>query len=239
MSTTLAIRCLVVEDNPRLREDLLFYLGCQGMLAAGVEDGVGLDRLLAQGEWDVVVLDLGLPGEDGLDIARRLASRPRLGVVILTARDRLEDRLAGWESGAHVYLVKPAPLEEVVAVVGAVYRRLHPVTDPAPEVAPQPWRFYPARRELVTPGGISIPLTHRERLLLSALHDAPQRRIGRDLALEQDAGSALDVLVHRLRRKLRVHGDPIRTVYGEGFVFEGELEQHLPTPPEAPSAPHG
>lgn len=229
MTPLVPIRCLVVEDNPRLREDLRFYLECQGMHVAAAEDGDGLNGLMAEGDWDVVVLDLGLPGEDGLQIARRLAGRPRLGLVILTARDSLEDRLAGWESGAHVYLVKPAPLEEVAAVVGAVYRRLHPVPHRSPEGLPAPWRFYPARRELVTPGGVPIPLTHRERLLLSALHDAPQRRIGRNLALEQDAGGALDALVHRLRRKLRAHGDPIRTVYGEGFVFEGDLEQYLPT----------
>lgn len=227
MSAMPAIRCLVVEDSPRLREDLVFYLGSQGIDVAGAGDGAGVDAMLGARDWDVVVLDLGLPGEDGLEIARRLAARPGLGVVILTARDRLEDRLAGWESGAHVYLVKPAPLEEVLAVVGAVYRRLHPSASPPAEDTPSPWRFYPARRELITPGGIAIPLTHRERLLLSALHDAPQHRIGRDLALEQHAGSALDALVHRLRRKLRVYGDPIRTLYGEGFVFEGELEQHL------------
>ena len=235
MTANAPLRCWVVEDNPRLREDLLFYLGLQGMQVAGAENGSDLDRLLEEHGGDVVVLDLGLPGEDGLQIARRLASRPQLGLVILTARDRLEDRLAGWESGAHVYLVKPVPLEEVAAVVNAVFRRLNPL--PATPTPSTPWRFYPARRELVTPTGVSIPLTHRERLLLQALHDAPQHRIGRDLALEQDAGGALDALVHRLRRKLRAHGDPIRTVYGEGFVFEGTLEQHLPAQPDGPRPP--
>ncbi len=218
------IRCLVVEDNPRLRKDLVFYLAGAGIHGRGVVDGVAMDTLLQESAWDVIVLDLGLPGEDGLDIARRLASRPDLGLVILTARDRLEDRIAGWESGAHVYLVKPAPLEEVAAVVGAVHRRRHP----GAEGGAQPWVFYPARRELLAPGGASIPLTHRERLLLNALYEAPQHRIGRDLALEQDAGGSLDALVHRLRRKLKVHGDPIRTIYGGGFVFDGDLQRRLP-----------
>ena len=215
------IRCLVVEDNPNLQNDLVFFLGTVGIHAQGVGDGAAMDRALAERAWDVIVLDLGLPGEDGLHIARRLSTRPELGLVILTARGRLEDRLAGWESGAQVYLVKPVPLEEIAAVVGAVYKRLHP----EPAASAQPWIFHPERRELITPEGTVIALTHRERLLMTAFFDAPQRAIRRDLALAQDSGSALDTLVHRLRRKLRPHGDPIRTLYGEGFVFVGELQQ--------------
>lgn len=215
------IRCLVVEDNPRLREDLVFFLRNTGIHAAGVGDGIALDQARATADWDVVVLDLGLPGEDGIDIARRLATQPELGLVILTARARLEDRLAGWESGAHVYLVKPVPLEEIAAVVGAVYRRLHP----EPTAGERPWLFHPERRELIAPDGAVITLTHRERLLLSAFCDSPQRCIHRDLTLAQDTGGSLDTLIHRLRRKLRPHGDPIRTIYGEGFVFDGELHR--------------
>ena len=219
--STAPIRCLVIEDNPRLREDLVFFLTTTGFQAEGVADGAAMDHAMAKASWDVLVLDLGLPGEDGLDIARRLAMRPELGLVILTARDRLEDRLAGWDSGAHVYLVKPAPLEEIAAVVGAVYRRLHPESAEGERL----WLFYPERRELIAPSGAVIALTHRERLLLHALHDAAQHCIDRDLALAQDAGGALDTLIHRLRRKLRPHGDPIRTIYGQGFAFEGELRR--------------
>jgi len=215
----LPIRCLVVEDSLRLREDLVLYLADHGMQASGAVDGAAMDLHLAQSDCDVVVLDLGLPGEDGLSIARRLMSRTGLGLVILTARDRLEDRLAGWESGAHVYLTKPTPLEEVAAVVISVHRRLHPSTTPTEA----PWRFLPDRRELITPAGAVIPLTYREKLLFNAMAESPQRQVRRALALEQDDGSALDVMIHRLRRKLKMHGDPIRTVRGEGFVFDGEL----------------
>lgn len=218
------IRCLIVEDNPRLRDDLIFFLTHTGIHAEGARDGAEMDQSIAVAQWDVIVLDLGLPGEDGLDIARRLTARTDLGLVILTARDRLEDRLAGWESGAHVYLVKPVPLEEIAAVVGNVYRRLHP----EPIVTAQPWIFYPERRELVAPNGAVVTLTHRERMLLNALYEAPQRCIARDLALAQDGGGALDTLIHRLRRKLRQHGDPIRTLYGEGFAFEGDLQRIPP-----------
>lgn len=219
--TSAPIRCLVVEDNPRLRQDLVCFLSNTGFQAEGVGDGVAMDQALAANGWDVVVLDLGLPGEDGLAIAQRLANHTELGLVILTARARLEDRLAGWESGAHVYLVKPVPLEEIAAVVGAVYRRRHP--EPTEQNAP--WLFYPERRELIAPNGATIALTHRERLLLNAFCDSSQRCIHRDLTLAQDTGGSLDTLVHRLRRKLRPHGDPIRTIYGEGFVFDGELHR--------------
>jgi DNA-binding response OmpR family regulator len=215
------IRCLVVEDNPNLREDLVFFLGSMGFYAAGAPDGATMDHALADSSWDIIVLDLTLPDEDGLVIARRLSAHTNLGLVILTARDCLEDRLAGWESGAHVYLVKPVPLEEIAAVAGAVYRKLHP----EPKADDHPWRFYPDRRELIAPNGAVIALTHRERLLIQAFCETPQRCLKRDLTLSQDEGGALDTLIHRLRRKLKQHGDPIRTVYGEGFVFDGELQR--------------
>ncbi|WP_221795353.1 response regulator transcription factor [Oceanobacter mangrovi] len=220
-----SIRCLVVEDNPSLNRDLLFYLNSQGINTTGVMDGKAMDLALQQQAYDVVILDLGLPGEDGLSIASRLSANRNLGLIILTARDILTDRLAGWESGAHVYLVKPVPLEEITAVINSVYRRLNPApVDPQS----QAWRFYPLRRELISPLGATIPLTFRERLLINAMAEAPQQYIPRDMVLEQDTGGAIDALIHRLRRKLKQHGDPIRTVYGEGFVFEGELALCLP-----------
>lgn len=217
-----SIQCVVVEDSPRLRSDLVFYLQRAGMVCIGVADGKALDQHLAHHTCDVVVLDLGLPGEDGLHIAQRLANNTRLGLVILTARNQLEDRLAGWESGAHVYLVKPIPLPEVAAVVTSVYRRLNP----KPSVDTQTWHFYPQRHELISPKGTIFPLTYRETLLLSALVEAPQQQIPRSLASEQNTGASLDALVHRLRRKLKDHDDPIRTVYGAGFVFVGVLKRY-------------
>lgn len=216
------IRCLVVEDNRALNRDLVFFLQMHGIAAQGVADGDAMTDCLKRQETDVIILDLGLPGEDGLSIARRLAAKPEIALVILTARDRLEDRLAGWESGACVYLVKPVPLEEIVAVVKSVYRRTHPATK---ETGPRVWGFCSLRRQLIAPDGTAIPLTHRERLLVDAMLEAPQQRIPRDLLLDQDAGGAIDALIHRLRRKLRAHGDPIRTIYGEGYVFEDPLRR--------------
>lgn len=213
------IRCIIVEDNPNLNRDIVFYLQQHGIHTIGVVDGVALERQLATASWDVVVLDLGLPSEDGLSIARRLTQRQNLGLVILTARDRLEDRLAGWEIGAHVYLVKPVPVAEIAAVVSAVHRRLHPLS----ALPTGPWRLLAERRELITPDGAVIPLTHRERLLLVAIASTPSRSVPRDLSLDQETGGSMDALLHRLRRKLKAHGNPIRTVYGDGIVFSDEL----------------
>ncbi len=224
MSNT-PIHCLVVEDNLHLNRDLVFYLGTLGMQAHGVVNGEEMDRHLAAQPCDVVVLDLGLPGEDGLSIARRLGEQSDLGIVILTARGQLEDRLAGWASGAHVYLVKPAPLEEIAAVVNAVYRLSRPSEEAS---GPPLWTLHPLRRELTAPDGSQIPLTHRERLMLTAMAEAPEQRIPRDLVLGQDSGGAIDTLIHRLRRKLKVYGDPIRTLYGEGFIFTETLTVHSP-----------
>lgn len=218
------IRAVVVEDNPNLNADLVFFLESAGIKAVGVNDGQALDVLFAAEAFDVVVLDLGLPGEDGLSIARRLAVKPDLGLVILTARDQLQDRLAGWESGAHVYLTKPIPLAEVAAVVGAVYRRIHPQQVPKTQL----WQFMALRRDLIAPSGAVIPLTHRESLLIQAFAAAPQGHIPRDLDLDQDVGTSFDALIHRLRRKLKEHGDPIRTIYGAGYVFDGQLSIEPP-----------
>lgn len=215
------LRCLVVEDDAALRRDVVYFLGRHGIVADGANDGAELDRRLAVQTYDVLVLDLGLPGEDGLSVARRLSGRAHLGLIMLTARDQLQDRLAGWQSGAHVYLVKPVPLAELAAVVVAVHRRLQPQV--ALSSAPS-WRLPSSRRELITPEGVAIPLTYREHLLLKAMASAPAHRISRDLALGQEIGASVDGLVHRLRRKLSNHGDPIRTLYGEGLQFDARLE---------------
>lgn len=214
-----AIRVLVVEDDRDLNADLVFFLRSCGMTVEGSESAAQMERCLASATWDVVVLDLGLPDCDGLSLTQRLADDPDRGLVILTARGRLEDRLAGWESGAHVYLVKPVPLAEVAAVITAVHQRLNP----AANGDRTDWRYRPLSRDLQAPDGAIVPLTHREGLLIERFADCNDNCIPRDQGQAQDTGGAMDSLVYRLRRKLKEHGDPIRTVYGVGYVFEGEL----------------
>lgn len=217
----MAINVLVIEDEPNLNADLVFYLDAMGMRVDGVASAADMRTQLQKNRYDVVVLDLGLPDADGLQLATELSTEPQRGLVILTARGSLEERLAGWRSGAHVYLVKPVPLAEVAAVIGAVFQHLQPDAVVATQTA---WRFSLQHRELHTPQGVVIPLTHRESLLLMAFMHDDENYVSRDLSMAQDTGTSIDSLVHRLRRKLRHHADPIRTIYGEGYKFEAVLQ---------------
>ena len=216
----MAIKVLVIEDEPNLNADLVFYLGAIGMQAEGANSAAEMYAQLQYNYYDILVLDLGLPDADGLQLAAELSIEPQRGLVILTARGQLEQRLAGWQSGAHVYLVKPAPLAEVAAVISSVFQRLHPNTITTTQTS---WKFSPQQRKLHTPQGTVIPLTHRENLLLMAFVNNTEHYVSRDLSMAQDTGTSIDSLVHRLRRKLRSHADPIRTIYGEGYKFEASL----------------
>ena len=179
------IHIAVVEDNEDLRDEVVFHLGRMGHCVTGLPDGTALDRHLASQPTDVLVLDLGLPGEDGVSIARRLAvSHPRLAIAMLTARGQLEDRLVGLESGADIYLVKPVDMRELSAVCESLYRRLHRVD--VPERPAEGWQLDMQSLELVPPGG--APGLHQiissNGVLLAAL-------LG-DIADVHDAGIARD-----------------------------------------------
>jgi DNA-binding response OmpR family regulator len=212
----MSVHVLVVEDDPDLGDEIVFFLEQAGMVAGRAGDAAQARDHLVRSPCDVLVIDVGLPGaEDGIMLAQGLADRDDLGIVILTARDRLEDRLDGWRCGAHVYLVKPAPLAELEAVIRAVYRRL-------PRGTGLPWRLDERGRQLVTPAGTAVRLTFRETRLLGAFAEE-DGRLARDVAWVD--GASLDALVYRLRRKLSAHGSPIRTHYGFGYVFDAPLER--------------
>ena len=120
------VRVMVVEDNPYLLEELLFQLSSTGFSVRGARDGVTMDAMLQDAPCDVLVLDLNLPGEHGYSIARRMCDPARLGIIMLTARDAIEDKLQGFDEGADNYFVKPLDHRELVACILALYRRLHP-----------------------------------------------------------------------------------------------------------------
>ncbi len=217
----MAIKVLIIEDEPNLKADLVFYLNAVGMQADGAASAAEMHSQLQKNRYDMVVLDLGLPDAEGLQLATELLTEAQRGLVILTARGCLEERLAGWQSGAHVYLVKPVPLAEVAAVISAVFQRLQPDAMASTQTS---WQLSLQHRELHTPQGAVIPLTHRENMLLMAFIHGAGHYISRDLSMAQDTGTSIDSLVHRLRRKLRSHADPIRTIYGEGYKFEATLQ---------------
>ena len=219
-------RILIVDDDVELAEMLCEYLAQQGLAARAVHDGRAMDQALARDGADLIVLDLMLPGEDGLAIARRLGGQ--LPIVMLSARGEETDRIVGLELGADDYLPKPFNPRELVARIRAVLRRGQPV--PA---TPQSIRFGPYLLDLdshsLRCGTAPIALTTAEFTLLKLLALNPNRVLSRDQLMDLASGTdrmpfdrSIDVRVARLRRKLG--DDPnnpsyIRTVWGSGYLF--------------------
>ncbi len=226
-------KILVVDDDPGLRELLQEYLSAQGFDVRTVADGVAMDQYLQQEGADLVVLDLMLPGEDGLTLARRLKVRGHLPIIMLSARGEDVDRIVGLEVGADDYLAKPFNPRELLARIRAVLRRGE---EPAPtpkESMQATYRFGPFllnfnSRSLLK-NGAEVPLTAREFNLLSIFVEHPNRVLSRDFLMDVIKGyerdpfdRSIDVTVTRLRRK--IEADPaspvyVRTVWGEGYLF--------------------
>lgn len=215
----------LVEDQPGLRAEIGFHLALAGYAVAELPHGAALDAHLRQHPCRLVVLDLGLPGEDGLSVCARLRdSHPDLGIVILSGRGMVEERVAGWRQGADAYLVKPALPAELQAVVAGVLRRL-----PAGAPAPAPWTLRLRSRILAGPEQAVLELTHAECALLQALAQcAPEPASRRTLvaALGGDymtyEAHRLEVAVSRLRGKLAQawpEGETIRAARGVGYLL--------------------
>ena len=233
MTTTTTEHLLVVDDDPQLRELLARYLGEQGFRVSTVADGAAMDTLLARERPDLVILDLMLPGEDGLSIARRLRSQGRVPIIILSARGEDVDRIVGLEVGADDYLPKPFNPRELLARIRAVLRRPTEQTAAAPDALHRFGLFtLDVTRHVLLRAGEEITLTAGEFALLRILAEHPNRVLTRDQLIEHLKGyersafdRSIDVRVTRLRRK--IEDDPaapryLRTVWGEGYLFTPE-----------------
>ena len=220
---------LLVDDDPEIRRLIGDFLVQHGFRVAGAANGAEMDREIAAERPALIVLDLMLPGEDGLTICRRLSAAGRIPVIMLSALGEETDRIVGLEIGADDYLAKPCSPRELLARVRAVLRRGEGA-DPggAPAYRFAGWQLDPARRELRSPAGVVVSLSSGEFGLLNAFLKSPSRVLSRDQLLDHargpDADSydrAIDVQVSRLRRKLADHGgaDLIVTVRNEGYMF--------------------
>ncbi|MFZ4479478.1 MAG: response regulator transcription factor [Rhodoferax sp.] len=221
------IAVAIVEDNPDLLDDLMLNLSWRGCVLTPFANGAELDAAMQNGcPWNVLVLDLGLPGEDGLSIARRLRqSDPLLGIVMLTARGALADRIQGLTDGADMYLVKPVDMGELAAAIKAVARRLPDSVDAAPV-----WRLDTKGMCLFSPSGKQIDLTYSETSMIHLLAESPDHFSKTD-ALVQAIGRnpqaydsrSLQVMLSRLRHKL---GDesPLKAVRARGYIFAAKLD---------------
>jgi two-component system OmpR family response regulator len=235
---------LIVDDDREIRELLSRFLRKHGFRVSVAVDGREMRKALADRAIDLVVLDLMLPGEDGLSLCRRLRSDSNLPVIMLTAMGEEIDRIVGLEMGADDYLAKPFNPRELLARIKAVLRRVGASLAHAGEVAGQEaamrvrfdgWTLDLSKRELISPSGVLVPMSGGEFALLAAFVAHPQRVLSRDQLLDfargrdaQPFDRSIDVQVSRLRRK--IESDPrepalIKTVRGGGYLFAAKVER--------------
>jgi len=235
-------KILIVDDDLRLRQLLERYLADQGFAVKAVDGAASLDKALGRELYDLIVLDLMMPGEDGLSVCRRLrGEKNEVAIIMLTAKGEEVDRIVGLEMGADDYLPKPFSPRELVARIHAVLRRRAAPPPPgAPSETETTTRFGKvsvnlATREL-TRDGATTQLTTGEFALLKVLVEHPRKPLSRDKLMEMARGReydvfdrSIDVQVSRLRKL--VEDDPtkprhIQTVWGFGYVFVPDGNKH-------------
>jgi len=225
---------LVVDDDPGIREVLTEYLIQHGYQAEGAASAAEMDRAMAARAPDLIVLDLMMPGEDGLSVCRRLVGKGP-PVVMLSAMGEDTDRIIGLELGADDYLAKPCNPRELLARIRAVLRRpREALAEPGPAFRFAGWRLDLMRRELTRPDGQGVVLSAGEFALLRAFAEAPRRVLSRDQLLERARSAdsevfdrAIDVSISRLRKKLDDGSglEIIQTLRGEGYMFDVRVER--------------
>ena len=239
-----AATVVVVDDEADLRDAVVAYLTRQGFSVRGAANAPELRAHLAAAPADLVVLDITMPGEDGLSVARWLRARgDEVGIVMLTAAAEVVDRVVGLEVGADDYVAKPFDLRELLARLRAVLRRRTATAAPAAAAEPAP----PGRRvrmgrnrldldmrRLFGPDGREVPLVASEFELLRAFAERPGRTLSRETLLdlahphgEEHFDRSIDVRITRIRRKIEIepsHPMVIRTVRGLGYVFDPDAD---------------
>ena len=237
-------RILVVDDDPKVRSMLARYLKSEGFEVSLAENGVALRERLAEEAVDLIMLDVMMPGEDGLTLTRDLRGKSEIPIIMITGKGEVLDRVVGLEVGADDYITKPFHLREVLARIRTVLRR-HGGSEAAKNLLDKSaakedgvtfagWRFNLETRELRNPQGKPVALTTGEFNLLSALVQAPNRPLNRDQIMDLTRGQdwtpfdrSIDTQVGRLRKKMEKDpGRPeiIKTVRGVGYLFAAKVE---------------
>jgi len=233
---------LVVDDDPLIRSLLSRYLAGEGFRVSEAIDGAGVRAALSRDSVHAVLLDLVMPGEDGLSLARQIRQRSNVPILMLTGKGELIDRVVGLESGADDYITKPFELRELLARIRAVLRRTsqQPLSEPpSSPAAPDEilsfdgWSLDLIRRELRDASGGAVALTAGEFELLRVFASNPNRVLSRDRLIELVKGRdwasfdrAIDTQVGRLRKK--IEADPanptlVKTVRGGGYIFAASV----------------
>lgn len=234
-------KILVVDDDAEIRDLVAHFLEQERFRVLDVASGHGIDKLLSEHHFHLVLLDIMLPGEDGLSICRRIRANSSVPIIILTARGEEMDRVIGLEMGADDYVAKPFSPRELVARIKAVlWRTSHSYNEPIEEGRNDRFTFDDfsinlAARTLANQSGTAVELSSGEFDLLAAFVRNPQRTLSRDQLLDLTQGRLLDpfdrsvdVQVSRLRRKIEVNPRSpiiIKTVRGLGYTFTPDVQQ--------------
>lgn len=236
-----ATRVLIVDDDTEIRTLLCNYLADFGIASHSVHDGAAMRAALSGAHYDVLILDLMLPGEDGLTLCRQLRAVTDIYIIMLTARGELADRVMGLELGADDYMIKPFDPRELVARIHTLLRRGRSNSqhrDSSDDgfgnlVGFEGWQLNRIARQLTTPAQMIVPLSAAEFRLLWAFITRPCRVLSRDQLMDAARGQAtdafdrsIDLLVSRLRQKLA--DDPraprlLKTIRGEGYLFDARV----------------
>jgi two-component system, OmpR family, response regulator len=237
------LHILVVDDDPRIRQMLARYFEQEGYRVSAAADGTAMRAQLNAKPVDVILLDVVMPGEDGLTLAREIRARSDVGIIMLTGRDEVLDRVVGLEVGADDYIAKPFHLREVLARVKSLARRRKPASAQAQRneegagdvIRFDGWLLDIARRRLVSPAGEDVALTSGEFDLLTALAAQPGRVFSRESLMERTRGRGLnafdrtiDAQIARLRKK--IERDPksptiVKSVRAVGYVFAAKVDR--------------
>ena len=232
---------LVVDDDPRIRQMLVRYFEDEGYRITAVADGEAMRAQIGRNTFSIILLDLMLPGESGLELAREIRANSDVPIIMLTGKDDVLDRVVGLELGADDYMVKPFHLREVLARIRTVMRRRAPSpatvvpTPPEEIVRFEGYVLDITRRELWTAEGVKLDLTTGEFEMLAVLVRHAGRVMSRDQLMDMTRGRnleafdrSIDAQIARLRKKIEsIPSQPalIKSVRGVGYVFTGRVER--------------
>jgi two-component system OmpR family response regulator len=230
-------RILVVDDDGEILSLVAKFLRSNGFVVTTARNGAEMKAQMLASQVDLVVLDIMLPGTNGLDLCRALRAESTVPVVMLTAKGDEIDRIVGLEVGADDYLPKPFNPRELLARIKAVLRRSRSGDGSSPLgsgrlIEFEGWQLDTLKRELMNPGGVVVDLSGGEYDLLLTFLEAPQRVLSRDYLLDSTKNRTLDVFdrsidvqVSRLRRKIEAQGELIKTIRGAGYLFAAAVRR--------------
>jgi DNA-binding response OmpR family regulator len=231
----MGIKVLVVEDDLDLRDSVVEYLNMAGLAAFGVGTAAEFYHAQISGDWCVAVVDIGLPDQSGYVLVEYIRSNSDMKVIILTARDTVDDRVKGYDSGADLYLIKPVDCRELAAAIVSLAQRqqmrVEQHNSPRPQV--ESWCLHRNDWSITAPNGASIELTAKEMQFLGLLAETPGKPVTRETLLsklylryDEYTSRSLDSLVRRLRAKIMTASGfsaPIKTAHAVGYCFSSPL----------------